>query len=195
MPDIKRDWEKVYEAKVTPWDVGQPEDALVEFIDSSVVKPCRVLEIGCGNGNDAIFLAKKGFDVTAIDISKRAIEIAKERAKKANVKCNFIAEDATNLKSVSGKFDFVYDRACFHFIPEQKRGEYVQTVKKFLINGGYFFLIVSSDKDTVKGPYQFSKEDIEKIFGNDFDIIDIQLVTLKQHKENPTPYVCTMKRK
>jgi len=195
MPDINRDWEKVYEAEATPWDVGQPEDALVEFIDSGLVKPCRVLEIGCGNGNDAIFLAKKGFDVTVIDISKRAIEIAKERAKNANVKCNFIAEDATDLKSVPGKFDFVYDRACFHFIPEEKRGKYVQTVKKFLIKGGYFFLIVSSDKDAVKGPYQFSKEDIEKIFGNDFDILDIRLITLTQHKENPTPYLCTMKRK
>jgi len=119
MSDINRDWEKVYEVEATPWDAGQPEDALVEFTDKIFVKPCKALEIGCGNGNDAIFLAKKG----------------------------------------------------------------------------YFLLIVSSDKETPKGPYQFSKQDIKEIFGNDFDILDIRLITLKQHKENPTPYLCIMKRK
>lgn len=195
MANIDRDWEKVYESNATPWDVGKPEDALVEFINNGFVKPCRVLEIGCGNGNDAIFLAKKGFDVTAIDISKRAITEAKGRTEKAGVRCSFFAEDITELKSVSGKFGFVYDRACFHFIPEEKRGKYIKTVKEFLLKDGYFLLIVSSDKDAVKGPYIFSKEDIRKIFGNDFNILDIRLITLKQHKEKPTPYLCTMKNK
>jgi SAM-dependent methyltransferase len=195
MPDINRDWEKVYEAEATPWDVGQPENALVEFTDSGLVKPCRVLEIGCGNGNDAIFLAKKGFDVTAIDISKNAIENAKNRAKEAGVKCDFLVEDIMEVKSLPEIFEFVYDRGCFHFVPENKREKYVEIVKKFLIKGGYFILIVSSDKETPKGPCQFSKEDIKKIFGNDFDILDIRLIILTQHKEKPTPYLCTMKRK
>jgi SAM-dependent methyltransferase len=195
MSDINRDWEKVYEVEATPWDVGQPEDALVEFIGSGLVKPCRVLEIGCGNGNDAIFLAKKGFDVTAIDISKNAIENAKSRAKKAEVKCKFLVGDIIEIKHFPEIFEFVYDRGCFHFVPKNKREKYVEIVKKSLAKKGYFLLIVSSDKETPKGPYQFSKQDIKEIFGNDFDILDIRLITLTQHKEKPTPYLCTMKRK
>lgn len=195
MPDIDRDWEKVYEQEATPWDAGQPEDALVKFIKDGFVKPCRVLEIGCGNGNDAIFLAQKGFDVTAIDISKRAIEEAKKRAERTGVHCNFLVENILELKFVSGKFGFVYDRGCFHFVPEEKRDRYAKIVKQFLLKDGYFLLIASSDKDTVTGPYSFSKEDIRKIFRNDFDILDIHLIILKQHKEKPTPYLCVMKRK
>jgi len=195
MPDVNRNWEKVYESKATPWDVEQAEDVLVKLINSNFIKPCRVLEIGCGAGNDAIFMAKKGFDVTAIDISKRAIEEAKNRAEKAGFHCKFLAEDITELKSVSGEFDFVYDRACFHFIPKEKREKYIQAVKKLLVKNGYFALIVSSEKDAVKGPYQFSKDDIKQLFGKDFDILEIKLITLQQHKEKPTPYFCLMKRK
>lgn len=195
MMKIDRDWEKVYEDKATPWDVYEPEDALVKLIKDGFVKPCRVLEIGCGHGNDAIFLAKNGFDVSAIDISKKAIETAKRRAKKANAKCKFLIEDITKLKSLSGNFDFVYDRACFHFIPKDKRDNYLKNLKKLLIRDGWFVLIVSSDKETPKGPYQFSKKDINQIFGKDFDIKEIRMITLKQHKEKPKPYLCIMKRK
>jgi 2-polyprenyl-3-methyl-5-hydroxy-6-metoxy-1,4-benzoquinol methylase len=195
MADVRRDWEQIYKNKAVPWDVGQAEDALVKLINSDFIKPCKVLEIGCGTGNDAIFMAKKGFDVTAIDISKTAIEEAKKRAEKAGVHCNFLAEDIAELKSVSDKFDFLYDRACFHFIPEEKRDKYIQAAKKLLVKDGCFVLIVSSEKDPVKGPYQFSKDDIKQLFGKDFDILEIKLITLEQHKEKPTPYFCLMKKK
>lgn len=89
IPDVHRDWEDVYANKSAPWDVGQPEDELVNLVESKVIQPCRVLELGCGYGNDSIFLAKNDFEVTAIDISKRAVTEAKKRAKKAGVKIRF----------------------------------------------------------------------------------------------------------
>ena len=57
------------------------------------------MESGCGYGNDAIFLAKQGFDVTAVEIAKLAIEKAKERAKNSGVVCTFLVEHASNLQS------------------------------------------------------------------------------------------------
>lgn len=195
MISIDVDWEKRYADKATPWDVKQPEAELAKLLDNGLVKPCRALELGCGNGNDSIYLAKKGFDVTGVDVSKLAIEEAKRRAKESGVKVNFIAEDASELKSTSGKFDFIYDRACFHFIPEEKREGYLQTVRKFLNKGGYFLLIASSDKDNVTGPYRFSQKDIRGIFEKDFEILDLRLITLEQHELKPSPYLCLMKHR
>ena len=195
MPDVYRDWDATYTRGTTPWDMGLAEDALVKFVESGLIKPCRTLELGCGHGNDAIFLAQKGFDVTAVDISKNAIVQAKERASRAKVSCTFIAEDATDLKSIIGTFSFVYDRACFHFVHQERRDLYLKMLRTFLEPGGYFLLIVSSNKDAVQGPYQFSEKDIERLFEKDFNILRIELITLEQHKERPTPYLCVMKRK
>lgn len=161
MVDVKRDWESVYEQEETPWDAGKPESVLARLIKEKYIRPCKTLELGCGNGNDAIFLAKNGFDVTAVDISKKAIENAKERGKNSNVKVKFLAEDVTDLKSLKDRFKFLYDRACFHFIPEEKRELYLNNVKHLLVKNGDFVLIASSDKETVPGPYQFSKNNIE----------------------------------
>ena len=195
MPDVYRDWDTVYKHRATPWDVEEAEDALVALIKKGVIKPCRALEFGCGHGNDSIFLAKSGFSVTAIDISKRAIGEAKRRAERTGVNVNFIASDVTDLKGLQETFDFLYDRACFHFIPEEKRESYLKNARRLLRSGGYYVLMVSSDVETPKGPYQFSKEEIRRIFGKDFDILDLRLITLEKHLAKPTPYFCLMRRK
>lgn len=193
--DVYRDWEDVYAKKSTPWDVNQPEDELVRFVERKVISPCKVLELGCGHGNDAIFLAKNGFKVTAIDISEKAIMEAKRRAKEADVRINFLVEDASQLSTLKDTFQFIYDRACFHFIHEEKRTGYLTNIKRLLEKDGYYILIVSSDQERVKGPYQFSKEDIKHIFGSDFEILELRLIKLQQHKEKPTPYFCVMRKK
>src|SRR3712207_6007173 len=69
-----------------PWDTGTPDPLLVELIESGVISPGRTLEIGCGTGTNAIFLAQHGFDVLGIDISEVAVE--KARAK-AQGRCRF----------------------------------------------------------------------------------------------------------
>lgn len=193
--DVHRDWEKVYENKATPWDVSLPENELVSYVERKIIKPCKVLELGCGHGNDSIFLAKNGFKVTAIDISENAIAEAKKRAEEAGVQINFFADDASQLSSLKGTFEFIYDRACFHFVLEEKRADYIKNVNRLLVKNGYFMLIASSDQERVKGPYQFSKEDIKRLFGNTFEILEIRLITLEQHKEKPTPYFCLMRKK
>jgi methylase of polypeptide subunit release factors len=75
-----------------PWNIATQPDALVELVDSGKVKPCKTIDMGCGAGNYAIYLASRGFDVTGIDISPAAIKIARENAKKKGIKGNFLLE-------------------------------------------------------------------------------------------------------
>ena len=90
-----------------PWNVEVPPDAIVELVESGIVKPCRNIDLGCGAGNCALYLSDRGFDVTGIDFSPAAIKIAQETAKKKGTKCTFIISDIlNNLDEVKGTFDF-----------------------------------------------------------------------------------------
>lgn len=190
----KDEWEKIYKDKSTPWDTNSPDNLLVKLVEKNKIKPCKVIDFGCGTGNEAIFLAKKGFSVTAIDISKNAIREAKRRAKESGVKCKFLAKDIIDI-STKEKYNFGIDRCCFHFIGAEKRSVYLKNLSSILKPDSFFILTVSSDKDTVPGPNQFSRKEIREFFSQDFKILRIRLTKLKKHNCKPFVYVCLMKKK
>src|SRR3972149_9330530 len=131
-----------------PWNIETPPDALIELVDSGKVKPCKTIDLGCGTGNYAIYLASKGFDVTGIDISPAAITIAKENAKKKGVKERFLVADVLgDLDEVRETFDFAYDWELLHHIFPEKRKKYVENVYKILNPGGKYLTVCFSEKD------------------------------------------------
>ncbi len=120
----KSSWEKYYQ-KISvdkiPWQKTQAS-YFTEVIESGKIKPGLTLDLGCGTGAKSIYLAKKGFKVTGVDISDTAIKQAKENAKRAGVNIKFISADATDLSFFGNKkFDFVLDWANLHGISKTKR--------------------------------------------------------------------------
>jgi len=131
-----------------PWNIATPPDALVELVDSGKVKPCKTIDMGCGAGNYAIYLASRGFDVTGIDISPAAIKIARENAKKKGIKGNFLVADVLgDLDEVRETFDFAYDWELLHHIFPDNRKKYVQNVHKILNLGGKYLSVCFAEKD------------------------------------------------
>jgi len=188
-------WEKFY--KNTPlekisWQKTQA-DYLTKVIDTGKVKPGRALDLGCGTGIKSILLAKKGFDVTGIDISETAINYANENTKKENLEIKFIVADATDLDFLGEKkFDFILDWANLHGIPENKRDKYIKGITKHLKSGGKLVLRCfgrdESENSFVMRPmgkiYLFTKEDIEKIYSKNFKILEIN-ISKPPNKEAP----------
>ena len=78
-----------YQPESLPWELGKLRKVLVKFLDSGQVGPGKALDLCCGAGTNPIYIAKKGFKVTALDVSDKAIEYAKEQAFRANVRINF----------------------------------------------------------------------------------------------------------
>jgi 2-polyprenyl-3-methyl-5-hydroxy-6-metoxy-1,4-benzoquinol methylase len=66
----------MYRTGLVPFDTRNPTRALKALVESGRLEPCRALELACGAGKDAIFLAKHGFDVTAVDFADAAIGLA-----------------------------------------------------------------------------------------------------------------------
>ena len=72
-----------------PWNTPDPPQALIELVENGPVQPCKAIDFGCGAGNYAIYLAKRCFEMTGIDISPTAVRIAKQNAAENCVDCEF----------------------------------------------------------------------------------------------------------
>ena len=99
------------------------------MVEAGRLEPCRTVEIGCGTGSDAIYLASRGFDFTAIDIAPTALAIAERREEEAGVRVTWLLADVLNPPPLEA-FDFAYDRGCYHEVRQHDPRAYVAAVKK-----------------------------------------------------------------
>lgn len=136
---MKLFYEIIYRYFRAPWDIGA-RDELVALVDSGSIKPCRAIDLGCGAGANAIYLAQKGFDVTGVDFAEAAIEKAKSRAKDAGVQVDFIVDDLTNLRHVSDTFDFLLDYGVLDDLRLPQREPYVQNMLPLTHSGSRYLL-------------------------------------------------------
>lgn len=127
-----------------PWDIHQAQPRLVELEALGVITG-EVLDIGCGLGDNAIFLASRGHSVTALDGSPAAIEQARSRAAAAGVTVNFDVADATNLTGYDGRFDTVIDSALYHCLVEADQQAYVAGLYRATRPGARLHLYCFSD--------------------------------------------------
>lgn len=189
-------WESIYTRGEQPWDAGMPDNHLVEMVKRGEILAGRALDIGCGPGNESIFLASRGFKVVGIDISTSAVRSARRRAERAEVNCEFVVCDALDLPFGQATFDFVLDRACFHFAPEGKRSSYLESLDRVLTDGGKYVLYAASERDAnISGPYKFTEEYLRSFFEPVMRIDSIRLVRLMDHHLRPQPYLCVMTHK
>jgi cyclopropane fatty-acyl-phospholipid synthase-like methyltransferase len=131
-----------------PWNIETPPGALVELVKSGRVKPCRTIDLGCGAGNYAIYLAGMGFDVTGIDSSPTAIRFAREKADRVGVTCSFVVADLLgDLHEVQGKFDFGFDYELLHHFMPEERETYVKNVASLLSPGATYLSVCFSEED------------------------------------------------
>src|SRR5204863_7632146 len=107
------DFVQRYEAGQTPWDSGRPSEELLRVLDAGALTGKTVLEIGCGTGTNAIELARRGFEVTAVDYVEQPIQAARAKASGEKVKVDFRVADV--LKDhVGGPYDILFDRGVYH---------------------------------------------------------------------------------
>ncbi|MFU8850587.1 methyltransferase domain-containing protein [Micromonospora sp. SL1-18] len=105
-----------------PWDIGGPQPALAAVLDDGVPGP-KVLDIGCGTGDLALALARRGYQVTAVDISRVAVGMARAKAAREGLTVHFEVQDATELSSPSAPFDSVFDSGLLHSLHRRGGGE------------------------------------------------------------------------
>jgi SAM-dependent methyltransferase len=165
-PLIERSrFEKAYEPNTDapgPWDIPSPQPAFVRVADDITG---RVLDSGCGSGENALYFAELGRDVTGIDFAEGAIRIAQEKASARGLKARFLVKDALTLKEWNERFDNIIDSAVFHVFSDEDIQPYVQGLAHVLKPGGRLFLICFSDAEPgEQGPRRIPKQKLYDSF-------------------------------
>ncbi len=150
-------WEDHYKNATDqlPWDIGTPAPELQSAFKELDMAGRPVLEIGCGTGTNAIWMAEQGCKVVATDISATAIEIAKGKAREAAVEIEFSVADICRDRACGNEsVDFVFDRGVFHVMAEDKRALFCECVADALKNGGYWLCLAGSKDEARENPDQ-----------------------------------------
>ena len=190
---------KHYEKGYMPWVHPDPDFNLINIVKQYDIKPCKTLEIGCGTGTDAIWLAEQGFEVTAIDVSPVAIEIAMANAKKVNADCHFRVKDFLTKSLDNAPFDFAFDRGYFHSFNSGRRRKIIaQKIAKNLNEGGFWLSLIGSADSPPResGPPMHSAKNIITAVEPFFEILLMKSSVFGNDQENPPKnWVFLMKKR
>jgi SAM-dependent methyltransferase len=164
-------WEDAYKT-VPPWDVGRPQPAFAELVRDGELSSGRVLDVGCGTGENALYLAGNGFSVTGVDLTSLAIAAARAKAAERKLKVDFRIGNALSLDFKDGIFNNVIDSGLFHTFPDDDRSSYAREVARVLASTGKYFMLCFSEKEPTNwgGPRRVTKKEIESTFSPLFNI-------------------------
>lgn len=184
-------WNKFYmdREKKIPFFANKPDENLVSYYERKLAVPKTVLELGCGPGRNAIYLAEKGAVVDAVDLSSESLCWAKERADERGVSVNFIQSNIFDLPIKPEAYEMIYDSGCFHHIAPHRRMQYIELLQKALKPRGHFAItcfiqggeLGGSDisdwevyrSRSLNGGLGFTEEKLRTIF-QDFEEVEIR---------------------
>jgi SAM-dependent methyltransferase len=131
-------YDKAKRPEDLPWHCDEPP-GLLEEVATNAAKGAKALDVGCGAGVFSVYLAKRGYNVTAIDFIPKALQFAKQRAAAANVKINWVQADVLAWKAPQ-TFDLVLDSGCLHNIPQGELDQYKEQLLAWTKPGSDYIL-------------------------------------------------------
>jgi SAM-dependent methyltransferase len=152
-------------AGVPNWDIGRPQQAFLELLDAGLVRS-PVLDVGCGTGELALFLARHGFDVLGIDLSPLAIRQATEKAQYRRIPAHFLVWDALDLgglRARSLQFRTVLDSAMFHILGDRERDLFIEGLGEVVRSGGLYCVLGDARTDA-RSIYGLTPAEIRRRF-------------------------------
>lgn len=197
MPDNNR-WEEIYKSGSVPWDAGQPDFNLIDTVKNFPVPKCNALDLGCGTGDNSIWLVQNGFKVISTDLSELAIEKARKKAVSAGVECDFIYGDFMFEKVIGAPFGFVFDRGCFHsYKTNHERKKFARNVASHLGDNGLWLTMMGNADEhrPGEGPPQVTAEELVSAVEPCFEILSLESSHFGSNQKNPPRAWCCLMRK
>lgn len=177
-------WNESYASGELPWDTGEPEPLLVEFVNAGRIQPTRTLEIGAGTGTNSIWLAERGFEVVGIDVAPRAVERATAKLNGRALPCRFAALDFLASAPEGGPFEFIFDRGCFHVFDEpEELARFAARVVASLAPGGLWLSLIGSTEGPPRevGPPRRSAREVALAIEPALEIVELRSAEFHVH--------------
>ena len=159
----RADWEARYRRQHLPWDRGEASPALSHWLDTRMPYPLRILVPGCGRGYEVVALAKRGFDVTAIDIAPSAIRWLNRKLATVRLKATVLDADVTHWRP-EAPFDAVYEQTCLCALAPETWPAYVDNLWHTLKPGGRLFAIFMQTDNTDGPPWHCDLAAMRRLF-------------------------------
>jgi len=157
-----------------PWDIGRPQAEFVRVANVGGIRG-RVLDVGCGTGENAIFFAGLGHEAWGLDAAPLAIEKARTKAVERGARVKFVLGDALHLEELGRRFDTITDCGLFHVFNDEDRRRYVEGLATVLKPGGRLFLLCFSDEEPgTQGPRRVLRKEIEVAFAEGWKVESIE---------------------
>lgn len=169
-----RDFEATYRAGGAPWEIGRPQGEIVRLAEAGLVVG-SVLDVGCGSGENALYLAARGHAVFGVDGSEAAIALARAKAAaRGQAGVQFHVWDALQLRRLRKSFDTVVDSGLFHVFPDEQRRPYAQSLAEVTASGSDLFILCWSDAEPPgPGPRRIAEHEIRDAFRSIFAVMDV----------------------
>ena len=173
-------WDASYTAsKPAPWDIGRPQPAFVRLAERGLLSG-RLLDSGCGTGEQTLLAASHGADAIGVDVSVHAIELAQAKAAERGLTARFEVADALRLGDLGPMFDVVIDSGVFHVFDDKDRAGYVASLASVLRDGGYCHLLCFSDRQPgTLGPRRVRQDELRAAFSDGWRIVSIEAATFE----------------
>ncbi|MDO4557596.1 MAG: class I SAM-dependent methyltransferase [Planctomycetia bacterium] len=173
-----RDWDEAWRRGRPPWETPEVNGDLQRVVIArrQELRKAAFLELGCGTGREAVWLATQGFQVTAIDASVTAIERARTRAEQADALLRIVLSDVFSFARHGETFDFVYDIGFYHYIRRTDLKRYLDLLWEMTHPGAYYFTVCGAaelDTKSELGPPTASVADIRWEIGRLFEVVEI----------------------
>ena len=171
-------FEEMYDGS-PPWETGRPQPAFVRLFEQGLIGG-EVLDVGCGTGENAIFFAQRGLNVTGVDAVEKAIESARCKARDRGVNIPFLVHDALDLLSLNKTFDTVIDSGLFHCFSDHQRIAYVNGLGGVLRAGGLYLLMCFYEHETREGgPRRVTQAELRQVFVRGWSVERVEPATFE----------------
>ncbi len=135
-----------------PWDLNRPDRNLVAHMERWGCPPGSALDVGAGTGENALFLASRGWEVTGLDISPTAVAMARTKGQERHLDATFLCHDILAAPPPTPPVEFAFDRGCFHIFSErQKANQVAHNIALGLKPGGIWFSLIASAEEPYRG--------------------------------------------
>ena len=154
------EYDNHYNSKEYYWGL-EPNKLCYEIMQRKPpIKPYKVLDIGCGEGKDAVFFAKNGYDVTAFDISETGIQKAKNLAYIHDVKVEFFKADIKDFRALTN-YDIIFSSGVFHYLPLDLRQRLIDNLKEHTTINGLNVINVFVGKPFIAPAPDMEKDELQ----------------------------------
>ncbi len=192
-----RPWDASYRDGPPPWDIGQPQPAIVRLAAAGGFAGA-VLDAGCGTGENALHVAALGLSVLGVDVAETALAIARKKAGDRGIAVELAAADAFQLARLGRRFQTVLDCGLFHTFDGDERPGYVASLASVTERDGTLYVLCFSDEGPDTGPHPIRQEELRAAFnpGSGWKVVAIEpdRIHTRHHEHDGPAWLATIRR-